>query len=106
MARTRGCFLNGEKITCCWDKWPRFVIAAFSPAFPSTVVRGGEYGVVNSEGVGRTEYCFQCLYVHGYVLAKYSVSFVLDGLDVELLCWRKEHWEGLLYLLMFFIISF
>lgn len=54
MARTRGCFLNGEKITCCWNKWPRFVIAAFFPAFPSTVVRGGEYGVVNSEGVGRT----------------------------------------------------
>lgn len=43
MARTRGCFLNGEKITCCWDKWPRFVIAAFFPAFPSTGCLRGKY---------------------------------------------------------------
>lgn len=102
MARTRGCFLNGEKITCCWDKWPRFVIAAFFPAFPSTGCLRGKYEGVLSEGVGRTKRCFQCL----YLLAKYFVSFALDGLGFTLLCAMKVHWKSLCCPFMFLISSF
>lgn len=106
MARTRGCFLNEEKITCCWDKWPRFVIAAFFLAFTSTGCLWGKYVVVLSEGVGRTKRCFQCLYVHGLVLARYFVFFASDGLGFTLLCVVKVHWESLWCPIMFSVSSF